>query len=146
MCIRGVAAACAFTMIAAMHSPKPADADIQARRAYDFVNSVGVNTHFSWTNTVYDSKYDELKAALDDLGIKHIRQNASFPLSIRSIADLNESLGIRALMIGDNFKATNFGARELDPGSVADQIDNAIAKLGADAFSGVEGPNEATLR
>ena len=51
-------------------------------------------------------------------------------------------------MIVDNFKAKNFGARELDPSSVADQIDNAIAKLGASAFSGVEGPNEynATLK
>ena len=51
-------------------------------------------------------------------------------------------------MIVDNFKAKNFGARELDPGSIADQIDNAIAKLGASAFSGVEGPNEynATLK
>ena len=148
MRIRGVAAACAFTMIAAMHSPTPVGADIQARRAYDFVNSVGVNTHFSWTGTVYDSKYDEMKSALADLGIKHIRQNASFPVSIRRIGDLNESLGIRALMIVDNFKAKNFGARELDPGSVADQIDNAIAKLGASVFSGVEGPNEynATLK
>ena len=148
MRIRGVAAACALTMIAAMHSPTPVGADIQARRAYDFVNSVGVNTHFSWTGTVYDSKYDEMKSALADLGIKHIRQNASFPVSIRRIGDLNESLGIRALMIVDNFKAKNFGARELDPGSVADQIDNAIAKLGASVFSGVEGPNEynATLK
>jgi hypothetical protein len=126
----------------------PASADMQARRAYDFVDSVGVNTHFSWSNTVYDSEFDRLKTALADLGIKHIRQNASFPLSIRRVGELNSELGIRALMIVDNYKPKDFWSRELETGSVSEQIDNAIDKLGANAFSGVEGPNEydATLK
>jgi hypothetical protein len=129
-------------------SPGPASADMQARRAYDFVDSVGVNTHFSWSNTVYDSEFDRLKTALADLGIKHVRQNASFPLSIRRVADLNSELGVRALMIVDNYKPKDFWSRELETGSVSEQIDNAIDKLGANAFSGVEGPNEydATLK
>ena len=82
----GIVATLALAIIAVLYAPMSVRAEMQARRAYDFVNSVGVNTHFSWTNTVYDLKYDELKAALDDLGIKHIRQNASFPVSIRRIA------------------------------------------------------------
>jgi hypothetical protein len=148
MWVKGVAAALAVAVVPAVHSPIPVWADMQARRAHDFVNSVGVNTHFSWSKTVYDSAFDQLKAALADLGIKHIRQSASSPLSVSRIADLNESLGIRALMVVDNFKASDFGARELDPGSVPEQIDDAIKKLGANAFSGVEGPNEynATLK
>jgi hypothetical protein len=129
-------------------SPGPASADMQARRAYDFVDSVGVNTHFSWSNTIYNSEFDRLKAALADLGIKHIRQNASFPLSIRRVGDLNSELGVRALMIVDNYKSKDFWSRELETGSVSEQIDSAIDKLGANAFSGVEGPNEydATLK
>jgi hypothetical protein len=126
----------------------PASAEMQARRAYDFVDSVGVNTHFGWSDTVYNSEFDRLKAALADLGIKHIRQNAGSPLSIRRVADLNSELGIRALMVVDNYKSKDFWSRELETGSVPEQIDNAIDKLGANAFSGVEGPNEynATLK
>src|SRR5512147_476314 len=126
----------------------PASAEMQARRAYDFVDSVGVNTHFGWSDTVYNSEYDRLKAALADLGIKHIRQNTNSPLGIRRVQDLNGTLGIRSLMLVDNFKTKDFWSRELDAASVADQINTAMDKVGANALSGIEGPNEynATLK
>jgi hypothetical protein len=51
-------------------------------------------------------------------------------------------------MIVDNYKPKDFWSRQLETGSVSEQIDNAIDQLGASAFSGVEGPNEydATLK
>ena len=142
MWVKGLTALVTIAVVAVMQSPMPARAEMQARRAYDFVDSVGINTHFTYNRTVYNSAFDQLKAALADLGIKHIRQTAASPLGISRIADLNSSLGIRALSIVDNFKERNFTARQLDPSDITDQIDGPIKQLGADAFSGFEGPNE----
>lgn len=121
---------------------------MKARRAYDFVNSVGVNTHFSWTGTAYDTLYNELKDVLADIGIKHIRQSACGATSIARIADLNKDLGVLTLMLVDNFGAKNWQARDLPPAIAAVQVNDAILRLGPAVFSGIEGPNEyeATLK
>lgn len=121
---------------------------LKARRAYDFVNSVGVNTHFSWTGTTYDLMYDKLKVVLADIGIKHIRQSAVGTASIKRIADLNKSLGVLTLMLVDNFGAKDWTARDLPPAVAAAQVNDAMTKLGPSVFSGIEGPNEyeATLK
>lgn len=115
---------------------------MKARPAYDFVNSVGVNTHFSWTGTSYDTRYEQLKTALADIGIKHIRQSAAGTASVKRITDLYKSLGVLTLMLVDNFGAADWTARDLPPAIAATQVNDAIAKLGAGVFSGIEGPNE----
>ena len=82
-------AALAFCCLAMSIPPSgPASADIPARRAYDFVDSVGVCVHFGWRNTAYEDAYDEVKRALGDLGIRHLRQRPGSPLTIRRLVDL----------------------------------------------------------
>ena len=43
------------------------------RRAYDFVNSIGVNTHFGYYDTQYGLYEEVLRPRLLELGVKHIR-------------------------------------------------------------------------
>lgn len=45
----------------------------QAIEADDVVNSIGVNTHFAYTNTYYYQKYPQVIAAISAAGIRHIR-------------------------------------------------------------------------
>src|SRR6185369_13361118 len=45
-----------------------------ARSAGSFVDSIGVNTHFSYADTVYDSRFEQVKAKLAELGVRHIRE------------------------------------------------------------------------
>ena len=50
----------------------------QASRAADFIDSVGVNTHFSYTDTAYYQKPDEIISALRKLGVRHVRDGLSY--------------------------------------------------------------------
>ena len=45
----------------------------QAIEADSVVNSIGVNTHFAYTNTYYYQKYSQTIAAISAAGIRHVR-------------------------------------------------------------------------
>lgn len=52
---------------------------VEARSAYDFVNSIGVNTHFGFYETNYWDKWDEITfPRLKELGVKHIRDGYGY--------------------------------------------------------------------
>jgi len=53
-------------------APRRADS-VVARRADALVDSVGVNTHFGYTDRPYVLAFDRLKVKLAALGIRHIR-------------------------------------------------------------------------
>ena len=58
-------------------APQPTDiAQVPARAADAFVDSVGVNTHFHYDDTVWGSKYDLVKTKLLASGIRHARDGA----------------------------------------------------------------------
>jgi hypothetical protein len=76
-----------------------------AKSSDSFVNSIGVNTHLHYTNTVYNRFHDIIKPRLLELGIKHIRDGAYTYTGINSnsfyyqrIRDLASS-GIRFNLI-----------------------------------------------
>ena len=50
----------------------------QASRAADFTDSVGVNTHFSYTDTAYYQKPDEIIRAIEKLGVHHVRDGLAW--------------------------------------------------------------------
>ena len=50
----------------------------QASRAADFIDSVGVNTHFSYTDTAYYQKPDEIIRAIEKLGVHHVRDGLGY--------------------------------------------------------------------
>jgi hypothetical protein len=49
---------------------------VRAQRASDFVNSIGINTHLSYLNTLYGN-YGLTKARLQTLGVKHLRDGGT---------------------------------------------------------------------
>lgn len=56
---------------------------VAARNAYDFVNSIGVNTHFGFYETNYWDKWDEITLPrLKELGVKHIRDGYGYRVPV----------------------------------------------------------------
>ena len=50
---------------------------LQARTADHFINTIGINTHLHYTNTVYSQSFDEIiKPKLLASGIRHVRDGA----------------------------------------------------------------------
>lgn len=127
--------------VAAIAAISPAHADIMARPAYDFVDSFGVCGHWSRAKTVYNSGYEQLKAALDELGIRYTRHLPANDLGFKRLRDLNSSLGIRVSVTVDDIDNADFKTRKLDAGSVAARINLDAEQLGA-AIVSFEGPNE----
>jgi hypothetical protein len=51
---------------------------VQASRAYDFVQSVGVNTHFSYSDSAYYLQSAKTIAAIKTLGVQHVRDGLAY--------------------------------------------------------------------
>ena len=51
----------------------PTPAQVAPRPADSFVESIGVNVHWGYDNTVYNSGFSTLKDRLNELGIRHLR-------------------------------------------------------------------------
>ena len=106
-----------------------------ARSADDFVDSIGVNTHLFYDNSVYYQKYNEIiKPKLLELGIRHIRDSGTRNLN-GYLARLKElkTLGIRSTLVFDPRNTTPQGAVAL------------VKELGEDVVEAAQGPNEYDL-
>jgi hypothetical protein len=111
-----------------------------AQSAYDFVNSIGVNTHLNYFDRTYGN-FQLVKRELESVGIRHVRDgvhllNADYN---RAVYDRWSQLG----SIGIRFDAV------LDPRSAlgtltADKLDQ-IEKLAGDSIESFEGPNELDI-
>jgi hypothetical protein len=55
-----------------------ATAQQQAASAYDFSDSVGVNTHFSYINTLYYQQPAKLISAIQTLNVRHVRDGLAY--------------------------------------------------------------------
>lgn len=124
--------AMALAAIAMLATPPAAGAPEQARRAQDFVDSVGVATHWGYGDTPYGGRYDEVKALLIASGIRHVRDGLHPRLQ-----DLAAS-GIRATVVME--PATGKTMADL----VA-ELRAFNAQGTAPAIEAVEGPNEPEL-
>ncbi len=102
---------------------------VTARRADDFFNSIGVNTHFGYGDTNYRLYEERLKPRLLELGVKHIREDGRFGWRPDVIAKFREvgAHGIKMLVI-----ARAEGVRKL------------VEDLG-DMLWGLEGENEPDI-
>jgi hypothetical protein len=106
-----------------------------ARRANDFVDSIGVNTHLYYDSSVYYQKYATLiKPKLVELGVRHIRDGAvrnqnGYMDRLREL----EKLGIR-FTLGCDLRGTTPQAAV-----------SLIKELGTNLVEGVQGPNEYNL-
>jgi hypothetical protein len=106
-----------------------------ARSADSFVDSIGVNTHLYYQDTVYYQKYEELiKPKLLELGVRHIRDGGTRNLNgyLDRLKEL-QTLGIRSTL--------HFGWRNITPQGAA----ALIKELGKDVVAAAQGPNEPDL-
>lgn len=77
----------------------------QAGRAWDFVESVGVNTHFSYTDTTYYQRTDEIVGAIRALGVHHVRDGFAYgwvPPKLYGIYAQLHQAGIHPLLVMPN--------------------------------------------
>ncbi len=104
-----------------------------ARNADSFVDSIGVNTHTYYDDTVYYSHFGQVKQKLAELGVRHIRENL-----VTDREDQYERLrelaanGVRAtLIMGD--------PTEDEP---LDELLSVVKTELKGAVAALEGPNE----
>jgi len=121
----------AFRLLAAAvvvaASSLPARAFEPARRADDFVDAMGVCTHWGYPDTPYGSAYEQAKKLLGDLGVRHVRDGYHQRLN-----DLFKTYGIRATLI-------------FSPGPQPPREQIQILQKRIDMAAMVEGPNEVDL-
>jgi len=112
--------------------PAPKPAPEQARRADDFVDSIGVNAHFN-----YDGVYKDFATAssqLGALGVRHVRFAATDPTSLSQINTLFTKYGIHDLF----GTGTSSGIAPAELATVMGKLPGAV--------EAVEGPNEIDIK
>ncbi len=112
----------------------PALGQVQASRAYDFVQSVGVNTHFSYTNSSYYLQSANTISAIKRLGVQHVRDGLAYswvPPNLYAIYSQLAQAGIHPELVMPDPKGGN---------PSYDQIEALLSNYpGVEA---IEGPNE----
>lgn len=108
-----------------------------ARRAADFVDSVGVNTHFTDPYTIYVRDFAGIEARLHEAGIRHIRDwaiDADGSFSPADQAELFQRLGRTGIRASFGF--------DLD---VSPELVRGFPERVAPAFAAYEMPNELNI-
>lgn len=112
-----------------------AAAPTPARPADSFVGSVGVNTHFYYSDTPYVEDFPLVKQRLAELGVRHIRENIApddRPDQYRRLREL-AAAGVKAdLILGDPRNGI----------STLDHMLSVVKTELPNALDAVEGPNE----
>lgn len=116
---------------AASPSASASSSSQQAARSSDFLDSVGVVTHFGYTDTNYYNQPAKTIAAIQQLGVRHVRDGISYGWVAPNLYAIFAQLA--AANIHPDLLLPN-------PGPTAAEIENLLPHYpGADA---VEGPNE----
>lgn len=118
--------------------PAGAAEPVQARNADSFVETIGVNTHFGYWDTVYGSQYAGLKDKLVRSGIRYVRDGGSNAMG--RLAELHESAGVRANLIVAR-RAGGSWANPLDQGQIGPELAE-IGRRMPGAVVSLENPNE----
>jgi hypothetical protein len=112
---------------------------VPAIPADSFVDSIGVNTHWSYHN-VYTRNYTGLKAKLAESGIRYIRDGTFQPVFIR-VNDLYNSLGIKTNMLTGRHKIGRW-PQPMDPSQIDTELNDIKTQALAAAIVSLEAPNE----
>lgn len=114
-------------------------AEVQARKAEDFVQSVGVGGQFAEGKGPYAANMPALKDAMRELGVLYYRTSAVGSRAATVADDLYRSLGMRGV-----FHVSKWDGKKANGplmGSAAGVIDTVTAN-GTAAIFAFEGPNE----
>lgn len=126
---------CAGGLLWVLARPNSPPSAVRAYEATAFLDSVGVNVHFSYVDTAY-GRQPEVLARLRELGVHHIRDGAplgSAPLEhgLRAAA----RVGIRSTLI----------AGRLDD-RARSGVASAVASVGQRDIAALEAPNEPDIQ
>jgi hypothetical protein len=112
-------------------------APVEARSAASFIDSIGVNTHTYYSDTVYASEFGTITQRLRELGIHHIRENL-VPNRPDQYQALNElaAAGVKSTLI--------LGAPEDGSAGLA-KLTSILGSSLRGSVDAVEGPNEYDL-
>jgi hypothetical protein len=126
-------------LAAALFSQTAAAAPTPSRPADSFVGSIGVNTHFYYSDTPYVGNFGLVKQRLSELGVRHVRENIApddRPDQYRRLREL-AAMGIKGdLILGD-------------PRNGISTLDHMLSVVKTElpgALDAVEGPNEFNAR
>lgn len=126
-------------------STPPAEAaSVRARAAHMVTNRTGVAAHFGWTGSVYDARYDEVKAALEELGVRHVREALGNTEACARHLDLMTTLGVK-MTLGIDVRTGTGASQRLVPSGIQPELDRAASLLDPDAILSFEGPNEYNM-
>lgn len=107
------------------------------RTAYDFLHSIGVNTHLNYYDRLYGN-FDLVEQKLKILGIKHLRDGAHVGTTAA-----NEKLYSRWRKLGDDGIRFNAVVDPRDhPGKMTTERLQQIDDLSGHTIESFEGPNE----
>jgi hypothetical protein len=123
--------------LTAMLPASASAATVAARSAESFVESIGVNTHTYYTDSVYYRSFSTVEQRLRELGIHHIRENL-MPERPDQYERLNQlaAAGIKSTLI--------LGAPE-DGRSGLNELTSILSSDLRGSVDAVEGPNEYDL-
>jgi len=120
-------------------TPAASSAAVTARPADSFVNSIGVNVHLGYSNTVYND-FTAVRAALDKLGVRYIRDGVGLGRSTvysryRTLAE--DGIGLD-IIVGEPIERWGIGSLEEQLDMIESQFSSAVVSL--------EGPNEYDIQ
>jgi hypothetical protein len=118
------------------------------RRACEFVSSIGVNTHFGYTDEPYYSQADSLSKLLGALGVTFIRDgidDSNWKRTSKIQDSIFRKYGIKMLAcVGPRLPGTWPTPLDTTTASTKRLIDTMRVRYG-DAILAIEGPNEYDL-
>jgi hypothetical protein len=128
----------AVAIVPAVDPPASTAATVSAQTADSFIESMGVNTHTYYNDTVYYSRFATIEQRLQELGIHHIRENleADRPDQLQRLNQL-AAAGIHSTLI--------LGSPEEGSANLGELISLVGSSLRG-SVDAVEGPNEYDLR
>jgi hypothetical protein len=136
---RGLLWPLAILLAVALFGQTAAAAPTSSRPADSFVGSIGVNTHFYYSDTPYVQGFSLVKQRLSELGVRHVRENIApddRPDQYRRLREL-AAMGIKGdLILGD-------------PRNGISTLDHMLSVVKTElpgALDAVEGPNEFNAR
>ncbi len=129
--------AATLAVVAAALAPASAGA-VTAKPADSFVESIGVNVHFGYTDTPYVESFATVEQRLGELGVRHVRDQIG-PAETAHYQRLHElaASGIKStLILGD----------PTEPSTALGAMLATLKTTLAGSVDAVEGPNEYSTR
>jgi hypothetical protein len=121
----------------------PVDAKVvEARKAYDFVDSLGVVTHVNRQKGVLDDAgWSKISDAIAEAGFRYVRTTVVNNDAIARVRNMHEKYGTKFNLRIDSRAIEGNDGQPLNPGAI-DGLVEQVKRVGANAILSFEGPNE----